>query len=55
MKRGGRDVKRKKTGLPGYLCLLVPLFFLLIFVRPYLLRDLWFDEALTVLNFACLD
>jgi len=24
-------------------------------VKPYLSRQLWFDEALTVLNFACLD
>jgi len=47
-------VKRKKTGLPGYLCFLVPAFFLLIFVRPYLLRELWFDEALTLMNFALL-
>ena len=33
----------------------LPVVALLAAVSPYLLRQLWFDEALTVLNFACLD
>lgn len=36
------------------LYLWLPLFALMAAVPPYLARQLWFDEALTVLNFACL-
>ena len=38
--------------LPVFAVALAPLVFA---VAPYLSRQLWFDEALTVLNFACLD
>lgn len=36
------------------LYLWLPIAALLAAVSPYLMRQLWFDEALTVLNFACL-
>ena len=33
----------------------LPVLALLAAVSPYLMRQLWFDEALTVLNFGCME
>ena len=43
------------VGNPVRFALWIPMAALLLAVPAYLSRQLWFDEALTVLNFACLD
>jgi len=47
-------VKRSETRSSGILSCLLLTAVLLFFVRPYLAREFWFDEALTLMNFAWL-
>ena len=48
-------MNRKLKKIPSGLCGLLLCTVFLISVRPYLFRDYWFDEALTLMNFAWLD
>ena len=47
-------MKRSNVHLPEFLACFAPVAALLFFVRPYLAREFWFDEALTLMNFAWL-